>query len=195
MFLPARRVELEFHCDGDRWSHLESTRSRNGLLRHLLILPVETLPIRLEVLHWDLRSLRSVPALEWVLGHRSLFLTVLLYHLLLGRWIHNLFVWSIHPSRLFFEDKNLMHTNFSKSSNSAINISSFQIPPAIRSQPRKIPGNTFLPNWWFLDWSFGEVGWYSTIPPKGIIGPLTCSPNRLSYGVFPSARRSWTFPR
>ena len=42
----------------------------------------------------------------------------------------------------------------------------------------------FLPNWWSLDWSFGEDGWYSTIAPKGIIGPLHGSPNRLSYAVF-----------
>ena len=30
---------------------------------------------------------------------------------------------------------------------------------------------------------------------KGIIGPLNDSPKRLSYGVFPSARRSWMFGR
>ena len=59
--------------------------------RHLLCLLVETLPIRLEVLHSDFHSSRSVPALEWVLGIRSLFLTVLLYHPLLGIWIHLLF--------------------------------------------------------------------------------------------------------
>ena len=28
---------------------------------------------------------------------------------------------------------------------------------------------------------------------KGIIDPLNDSPNRLSYGVFPSLRRSWMF--
>ena len=49
MVLPsAHRVELEVHCGDD--SHLESTRSRHGLQRHLLILSVETLQVR-EVLH------------------------------------------------------------------------------------------------------------------------------------------------
>ena len=52
MFLPsARGVELEVHCDDDRWSYLESTRSPHGLQRHLLILSVEALPVRLQVLH------------------------------------------------------------------------------------------------------------------------------------------------
>ena len=55
--------------------------------------------------------------------------------------------------------------------NTAIKIYPFQIFLAISSKPRKIPGNTFLPHLWILDWSFGE-GWFSTIAPKGIIGPL-----------------------
>ena len=49
-FLSAHRVELEVHCDDDKRSHLGSTQSLFGLQRHLLILPVETLPVRLEVL-------------------------------------------------------------------------------------------------------------------------------------------------
>ena len=85
MFLTsAHRVELEVHCDDDRWSHLESTRSRHGRQRHLLIVSVEAFPVRLEVLHWNLHSLRFVPALEWVLGIRCLFLTILLCLLQLG---------------------------------------------------------------------------------------------------------------
>ena len=35
----------------------------------------------------------------------------------------------------------------------------------------------------------------STGAPNGIIGPLNDSSNLRSYGVFPSARRSWTFRR
>ena len=31
---------------------------------------------------------------------------------------------------------------------------------------------------------FGDIGWYSTIAPKEIVGPLTGSPKRLSCGVF-----------
>ena len=48
---------------------------------------------------------------------------------------------------------------------------------------------TFLPNWWILAWSFREIGWCSISAPKGINGPLNRSPKRLSYGVFPSAKK------
>ena len=66
---------------------------------------------------------------------------------------------------------------------------------AYNAYPRNNPGKTFLPNWWNLDWSFAEIGWYSTIAPNAITGPLHGSPNRLSKGVFQCARRSWTFRR
>ena len=50
MCLPsAHGVELEVHCDDDKGSHLESTRSRCELQRPLLILLVETLPVHLTV--------------------------------------------------------------------------------------------------------------------------------------------------
>ena len=76
MFLPsAHRVEPEVHCDDDRWSHLGSTRSQYGLQRQVLILPVETLPIQFECLHWDLRSLQGVTALEWVFQTGNLAIT------------------------------------------------------------------------------------------------------------------------
>ena len=82
-----RHVELNSRfIDGDKWSHLVSTRRLFWLQRHLLILSVEALPIRLEVLPWDLHSLRFDRASEWVLGIRSHFLTILLYHLLLVTW-------------------------------------------------------------------------------------------------------------
>ena len=37
--------------------------------------------------------------------------------------------------------------------------------------------------------------WNRMMLQKGVIGPFSGSPNRLSNGVFPSARRSWTFHR
>ena len=55
---------------------------------------------------------------------------------------------------------------------SATNMSLFQIPPAYRAYPRNIPGNIFFPNWWILDWSFGEIGQYSTNETKGMIGTI-----------------------
>ena len=68
---------------------------------------------------------------------------------------------------------------------------SFPTPQGLRNNP----GKTFFPNWWILDWSFAEIGWYSTIAPNGITGPLNGIPNRLSYGDFPSDNRSWIFRR
>ena len=47
---------------------------------------------------------------------------------------------------------------FSNSSMSATRISPFQILPAIDAYPKNISGNTFLPNWWCLDWSRAEIG-------------------------------------
>ena len=41
-FHRARRVELEVHCDDDRWSHYGPTRRRHGHQHHLSILSVET---------------------------------------------------------------------------------------------------------------------------------------------------------
>ena len=79
-----------------------------------------------------------------------------------------------------------------------VSYSNISFPNSLRDQltPRKNYWKHFLlPNWWILDWSFVEVGWYSTIAPKGIICPPNGCPNRLSYGIFPSAKRSWTFRR
>ena len=70
---------------------------------------LDSLPVRREVLHWENRSLRSVPALEWVPGICSLFLTILQYRRHMGIWIHLLFGWSILLLRWFFWDKFLMH--------------------------------------------------------------------------------------
>ena len=108
----AHRVEHGVHCDDDLWSDLVQTRSDFGLHRYLLVLSVEALPICLEVLHWDLHSLRSVPTSEWILGIRSLFLTILLHHLRMGRRVRHLSGWLILPLLWFFESKYLMHPSF-----------------------------------------------------------------------------------
>ena len=139
----------------------------------------ETLLVRLKVLHWDLYSLRFFPASEWVLGICSLSKTILLFHLVLTGTM-NFFLISILLSRWFCEDKFPDASNFSKSAKSAIRISPLQIHPALSSHPRKIPDRTSLPSWWSPDWSRGEIGWYSTIARKRIIGPLNGSPKRLS---------------
>ena len=76
------------------------------------------------------------------------------------------------------------------SSMSANKMSPFQIPPANNTCPRNIPGKTFLPHW-----SFAEIGWYTTIAPNEVTGLSHGSPIRVSWGVLPSARKSWTFHR
>ena len=79
----------------------------------------------------------------------------------------------------------------SNSSMSATVMSPFQMLPAYKTE--ECSWQDFEPNWCRLDWSFGELGWYLTIAPNGITGPLNGIPNSLSYGVFPSERRSWVF--
>ena len=69
------------------------------------------------------------------------------------------------------------------------------VPNSTRGQSVSNPSKTFFPNWWILDWSFAETGFYSTNEPNGMIGPLNGFPKRLSYGVFSSDKRSWMFRR
>ena len=107
-----------------------------------------------------------------------------------GNMKSSCFVWSKLPLRWFFEERFLMRPFFQFLDIRNHNVS-FPNSTAIISYPRKIPGKNFLPNWWSLDWSRVEIDWYSTIAPKGIIGRLNHSPNRLSHGVVPTTRRSW----
>ena len=74
---------------------------------------------------------------------------------------------------------------FSKSSMSATKMSPLQILHAYKTEPRNIPGETFLPNWWSLDRSLADTGSSSIIERNGIIGPLNGLPNRRSWGVLP----------
>ena len=45
--------------------------------------------------------------------------------------------------------------------------------------------NTFLPNWWNLDWSVTKIGDMQIIEPKRFLGPLHGSPNHPSHDIFP----------
>ena len=71
---------------------------------------------------------------------------------------------------------------------SATIMSPFQIPPTYRAYPRNNPGKTFFPNWWILDWSFAEIGQYSTNEPNGMIGPVNGCPKR------PKTPFVWSLP-
>ena len=109
--------------------------------------------------------------------------------------VHHFWAWSL-LWHWVFQRGFLMRSSFpTPQCLGPICLSLFQIPPAYKAYPKNIPGRTFLPNWWILDWSFVEIGSYSTIEPNGTTGPLKGFPKRLSYGVFPSDKRSWTFRR
>ena len=153
--LLTRIIELSVQSDDGKKSPLEWTRSLPDFPRQLLFIQTETLPCRLEILRRESVSLRCVPVSEWFLGIRSLFLITLLNHLpqeiqllrlcgLLGLLLHSVF-WNK------FSDAS----NFSNSSISTTRLSPFQIPPAIKAYPGKIPGNTFFPNWWIPALSLG----------------------------------------
>ena len=89
-------------------------------------------------------------------------------------------------------------SNLSKFSSSLIfatKIYPFQILAACNAHLENTTCRTFLPNWWRLHCFFVALRLYSTIAPNGITRLVNGSSNRLSHGVFPSARRSWTFRR
>ena len=169
---------------------LNGPKNHSELMRHLLIFQVETLPYRFEILRWEFLSLRWIPVSELCLGIRS-HPKSFMYHLP-QEWQH------LH---LFKLSALLWHSvfchifdasNFSTSSKAVTRMSPFQIPPAIKAYPMKIPGNTFFPNWWILAVSFSEDERQNTYAPKGLIGSLTDS--RIFVHVeFSSARRSWAF--
>ena len=171
----AHRDELEVQCDDDKWSHLRLTKSHFGLQRHLVFLLVETYPCFLKVLLWDLDSLRVGPA---PLGRFSEFVvSSWQFCCSICDWEHEVFT--------FFDVNTSFALNLrawiSDASNfPAIKTSPFQIPCATNANSRNTPGKTFLPNWWNLDWSLAEIGWYSTIAPNGMTRPLNGSPNRRS---------------
>ena len=171
--LPARRAEHEVRRDDDR-----STNNRCGLSRLLFRPLVETFPNFLEGLFWDLHALQVGLALEWIFGRHNLFETSLLHHLRLGTWNCRRFSESF-PLRWVFEHWISDASNILQSV-SATRKSRFQILPANTAYPKTISGETLLPNWWSPDWSFAEIGWYSSVASNGMIGPSTGSPNRRS---------------
>ena len=91
---------------------LREPQNHYWFLRHLLLLQVETLPYRHEILRWDSLSLRWSPVSERVLGIRSLFLVILLNHLPQEIPILHLFGLSGLLSHSVFWDMFLMHVTF-----------------------------------------------------------------------------------
>ena len=105
------------------------------------------------------------------------------------------FVWSILPLRWFFEDWYLMHPTFPNLPGllSKYLLSKFSLRKAYGQERSRQHFLVKLMNSWWI--SLAEIGWYSTIAPKGITGPLNGSPYLFSRGVFPSVRGSWPFRR
>ena len=68
----------------------------------------------------------------------------------------------------------------------------FPLRSADSWHPRKIAGNTFLPNWNLRQIFLWTQAMFNHCSERSI-GPSNGSPNRFPQGVFPSARRSWTF--
>ena len=93
----------------------------------------------------------TFPLLQWFVGIRSLFLTLLLYHLLLGI---QMLLFSVRTVLLYALTRQGWISDvstFSNSSMSAIRIPPFLTPSAPNACPRNIQGKTFVPNWWRLD--------------------------------------------
>ena len=108
-FLRHVQFEPEFHCDDDRWSHLGSTKKSARESPSSVVSVGSDSPVfSTEIL----APYGLAPALDWIPGIRSLFLTILLYHLQMGIWIHHLLVWSGSLSRWVFEDEHLMRRTF-----------------------------------------------------------------------------------
>ena len=122
--------------------------------------------------------------LEWVLGIRSLSLTILLFHLWMGRRLHHLFDWSLLPLHWFSDDKYLMHPTFPSLPRllSKYHLSKFPTRSAHSQERFLVIPSCHIDDLLFQ--FFTEIRWYSTNAPKSIIGPLNGSPNRLSFGVF-----------
>ena len=114
------------------------------LQRHLSSLSVETFPVRLEVLLRDLHSSQVVPAFEWVLGIRGLFLTMLLFPSATG--IMKLFTLCGGDTSFAMSLRGRIPdvSRFSISSRSATTISLFQILPAIHTYPMEYSSKNCL---------------------------------------------------
>ena len=198
MFLPwAHIAELEVQCDGDRWKspwiglqhhlaqhltqHLATISRCLEILNFMLslFLSVENLPIRLEALHWGLRSLLffrlrvgsrnswsrpdnfAVPSAIGKINTSPFCGVHTSFALILQGWISDA---SICPS----------------SSRSATRISHFQLPHRLAHVRGIFPIALSYQIGGALTCLLKKIGLYSTIAPTGITGPLNFSPNRLS---------------
>ena len=182
--------QLEIHCLDDRWSHLGSTKIRTAFnvicglcrLRHSQF----TLKFSAEMFT---PNGRLVSALEWFLGIRSLFLTPCKME-----YEYSLFLADQHFLRL---DSSGMNTWCVR------DFQIFQVNYQIISFPNS-PSDQLVTqqdSWWYIRQKLMFSWWIS--PWKRMIynqcskpfWRLKNSPHRLSYGAFPSTKKSWPFCR
>ena len=129
-------------------------------------------------------SLQVDPASEWVLGIRSLFLTILLFQLRMGKPNSPSF-WLISTSFALISSQGKYSMQLSEyllskfTPQSARILDRFQV--VLSCQIDKFSSDLSV-----------KTDDIQPLLQKRIIGPMNGSPNRLSYGVFPSAKRSWT---
>ena len=185
----ARRVELEVHCDDDRWSHLQSTKK---------------IGTGFSVICWFCRFRLSPFALNF---STDIFTPYKLFPLYSG---YSEFVVSPWPLCCTICDGEYEFIIFlsDQYDSSRLMCPTFPDLPHLPSEyllSKLSPRSAHSPEWFLVILSC-QIDEFSpdlsvktddlqTIAPKGIIGPLNGSSNRLSQGVFPSARRSWTFRR
>ena len=159
-----------------------------------------------------------------MVGILDLFPPRCLIHLRKGKTNSSLF-FAMIPSCAFSLQTYISDASkFCSSSASATRMSPCKTPPASNAYPTKMPRKSFYQNGSTLQWSrfFSAVhAWPTTnawenlctkpgeasldlmqksddilsSTQKSMSGPLDCSPNRRSYGVFPSDERPCTLRR
>ena len=198
ILLSASKVWLWVQRDGGIWSFPTWTRSHLSLHRHpemSLEVVEETLLILQESQYYSLLEVvDAVP--RWMFSVPDLLLQIWFVHLRRGKWIFLFFFWEILlPSHWVFLSRFLMRPSLPTPQCLQPSCHPSKFHRRAESIQENNPGKTFFPNWWILDWSFAEIGYNSTNEPNGMIGPSNGSPKRLSFGVFPSDKRSWMFRR
>ena len=184
ILLSARKVWLWVQRDGGIWSFLTWTKNHSSLHRHqevsLDVVEVETLLILQE----NLRDLVLELAFPYQGGSSQFLISSRKCDSSICGWKNKI--------SIFFEKYHLLRIEsfgvdfWCVHRFQLLNVCNhYVIPSKYRAHPSNNPGKTFFSNWWILNWSFAEIGWYSTSEPNGIIGPLHGSPKRLSHGGIP----------
>ena len=171
----------------DRWSHLGSTRSRQRLQRHLLILSVETLPVRLESSTEIFAPYRLFP--PWS-GFSEFVVSSWQFCCSICYWeydVFSLFVIPVLLSRWFFEDEFLMRPKCPILPDPQSVYLLFKLHPrSMHTQERFLVKLSCQINWWSLDWSRAESDNFQPLPKRnhGAFTWFSESPFIMSFPIF-----------